>query len=176
MLAKYERLNALKEIYTSYFYIAETVLGAFVYYFLYIIIAASQGIFLFITTPLYLIYLLIVTSAILLTIATFVIRRSAKAIKSAYASGAYSLLASVFGGLVASCGCEMPLFTAFLYVIGMNALEVTGFISVVNLYKIYILSIFIIANVLLSYYYLGKVTPSYNKKVNKKAMSRVFTK
>jgi hypothetical protein len=176
MVAKYERLNTLKEIYTSYFYIAETVVGAFVYYFLYMIIVDSQGILLFITTPLYMIYLLIATSTILLTIATFVIRRSAKAIKSAYAGGAYSLLASVFGGLIASCGCEMPLFTAFLYVIGMNTLEVAGFMSFVISYNIYIISIFIIANVLLSYYYLGKATPSYNKKANKKIMSTVFTK
>ncbi|MGC9204764.1 MAG: hypothetical protein ACP5FN_00580 [Candidatus Micrarchaeia archaeon] len=175
-MRKYERFNVLKDIYSSYSYIAETVVGAAIYYLFYITVVGSQGIFLFITTPIYLIYLLIITSAILLTIATFVIRKSAKAIRSAYAGGAYSLLASVFGGLIASCGCEMPFFTAFLYLIGLNALEITGFISFVNSYKIYIVSAFIIANVFLSYYYLGKATPSFDKKVSKKTMSKIFVK
>jgi hypothetical protein len=54
-------------------------------------------------------------------------------------------------------------------------LEVTSLLSFFSFYNIMLISIFILINLLLLYYYLGK-SSQYTEKGKKKILSKVFTK
>ncbi len=167
------RLETFKAIFRKKFYLAELFIGFFAYLLIFILIMHTNKFIIINSEAELLIGTLIVTSSFILTIATYIIRNSAK--PSGYAGSIYSLLASIFGSFLASCGCQAPLLMTILYTIGLNAIEATWFMSVIASYNNYILLAFIAINLLLIYYYLGKGM-QYTESGKKEILGKIFTR
>ena len=153
MYGQTSRIGVLKRIYTSYLYWLETVVAFVAYYAFYMVLISRERL-IFEAAPMYIIYLLIASSAVLLTIATYSIRRQFNVSKSA-AAGGWSVFASAAGTALISCGCESPIIAPMLYLIGLNALEVSSLISYIASYQTYLLSFLFLLNLLFIYYSLG---------------------
>ncbi|MGC9099240.1 MAG: hypothetical protein ACP5HW_01685 [Candidatus Micrarchaeia archaeon] len=167
------RLETFKAIFREKIYLAELFIGFFAYLFIFILIVHTNKFIIINSESRILIGTLIVTSSFILTLATYIIRNSAK--PSGYAGSIYSLLVSIFGSFFASCGCQAPLLMTILYTIGLNAIEATWFMSIIVSYNNYILLAFIAINLLLIYYYLGKGA-QYTESGKKEILGKVFTK
>ncbi len=156
------RAKALKKVFSKPLYISIAI-AAFIAYYLfynYLIRLSSYGIFIT-TVPMYLVGLLIATSAILLSLSVFGIvesRRRRKLLsKSAIPSSAISVAMPSVGGLVASCGCETPILGSILYPLGLNFMVVGNVISFISRYNFALLGGFIMINLIMIFYQLGKV-------------------
>ena len=158
--SKISRLAVLKSIFTRPAYIFAAFASAIIYYYIfyYVIIRSNSGLF-FITVPAYLVYTLIASAAILLTIGVYSIHLSLKATKPIYGSAAGSATA-VIGSVVASCGCTEPIFATILYTFGFNSIAVSSFISTVSRYQSTILMLFILLNLILIYRYTTALSRS----------------
>lgn len=167
------RLQAFKQIFKKRFYIAELFVGIFIYFLLYLAITSTSKFLIISQASEVLIALLIITSAIILSVATFIIRKASKL--SGYAGGFYSLLVSIFGSLFVTCGCQASILLTLLYFIGLNTIEVTWLYSALSSYNLYILFAFILVNLALLYYYLGKAS-EYTEEGKKEILSRVNLK
>ncbi len=156
--------------------IALFIAGAILYYFLieYVITISSQGIFL-ITMPLYLLYSVSVSSALLLTISAYSILLSRKYGMMGLENGTASAVTTLAGGLVTSCGCSAPILGTILYLLGANAIGVSGTITFVATNQEGLMAAVILANILLAYYSLGRlakgcsIDPAGNVRANGKA-------
>ncbi|MEM3753204.1 MAG: hypothetical protein QXM58_02365 [Candidatus Micrarchaeaceae archaeon] len=145
-----------KSIFSSPFYIAATVAFTVMYYLLFTYLMTISGNIL-LRLPWYLIYALIITSAMLLTIAIYSIKNSL-AVYAGVSTGAWSAVSSSLGSLFASCGCTAPLLTSILYDVGMNTIAVSSFLSVVAAYQLYIFVGLILLNLFFIYYSLSSAS------------------
>ncbi len=136
-----------------------TVLFVFLYYFLfYNILEYSSGTgVILVTTPIYLIYALVVTSAILLYISVYTIRLSVFNIVNNIPSGV-SVVTAVAGGVIASCECQIPLLSVVLYSLGFNSLSVSNVLSFVGAYQTVIITLLFLLNLIFIYYSLGRLS------------------
>lgn len=154
-MPKSQRLSILARIFKSPAYIATAIAGAAAYYFLFYLFAKlNAGLFL-VTVPMYLIYLLVATGAITLTIGIYGVaayRRS-----SQIATCSVSTLTPIVGGLVVSCGCGSALLTPFLLTLGFNALQAVAISTTLARYNSLLVTSLIIINLLLVYYQLGSL-------------------
>ncbi len=151
---KSKKLSILKDIFSKPLYLAILVVAAVLYYFLlYTIIYMSsfRGIVI-LTVPVYMFYLLVITSAILITISIYGIRKRI-AIKDATAGGVVSVVMPSVGGLVAGCGCSAPLLSSLLIPV-LGSIGAEGILSYLSAYNVYILGILTVINLLLVYYQL----------------------
>ncbi len=151
------RLKKLKTVLTRPTYLAVLAITAIIYYYIfyYIITSSNYGLFL-LTIPVYLLYALVITSALLFTVAISSIHghvKYARAI-SGSVSGSIIVLA---GGTVASCACTIPVFVSLLYIFGASVADVTLVNFYISTYQLYIMAALIIVNVALTYNYLGKL-------------------
>ncbi|MGC8662254.1 MAG: hypothetical protein ACP5RT_00490 [Candidatus Micrarchaeia archaeon] len=167
------RFVTITDIFKRKFYLAELVVGFFLYFLIFSTILQINRFVILNGLSEFLSGILILSSSILLSITTYIIRNSTKA--SGYAGSLYSLIASAFGSLFASCGCQATLLMTFLYTIGLNAIEASWFLNIVSSYNNYVLVFFVLVNFLLIYYYLGKAA-QYTEHGKKEAMSKVFLK
>ena len=152
-----DRAKRLVTIVTKPIYLAVLIVAAIIYYyvFYYLITSSNYGLFL-LTIPVYLLYALVITSALLLTIAVSSIHGGIKygrAITGSV-SGSIILLA---GGTIASCACTVPIFVSLLYILGATVADVTLINFYISTYQLYILGALILANLALIYHYLGKL-------------------
>lgn len=151
------RAKRLVAIVTKPIYLAVLIVAAIIYYyvFYYLITSSNYGLFL-LTIPVYLLYALVITSALLLTIAVSSIHGGIKygrAITGSV-SGSIILLA---GGTIASCACTVPIFVSLLYILGATVADVTLINFYISTYQLYILGALILANLALIYHYLGRL-------------------
>ncbi len=151
------RISRLTSVLRKPIYLTVFAVTAIIYYmvFYYLIISSNYGIFL-ITIPTYMLYLLVITSALLLTVAVSSIHghiKYARAI-SGSVSGSIIMLA---GGTIASCACTVPIFISLLYVFGGTVADVTLLNFYISTYQIYLMAILILLNLGIIYHYLGKV-------------------
>ncbi len=151
------RAKRLVAIVTKPAYLAVLIVAAIIYYyvFYYLITSSNYGLFL-LTVPIYVLYSLVLTSALLLTIAVSSIHggiKHGRAITGSV-SGSIILLA---GGTIASCACTVPIFVSLLYVLGATVADVTLINFYISTYQLYILVVLILANITLIYNYLGKI-------------------
>ncbi len=152
---KSKRLRILKDIFSKPLYLAILVVAGFLYYFLlYTIIKMSSfhGIII-LTAPLYMFYLLVATSAVLITISIYGIRKRI-AIKDATAGGVVSVVMPSVGGLVAGCGCSAPLLSSLLIPV-LGSIGAESFISYLSAYNIYIFGVLVLINLIIIYYQLN---------------------
>lgn len=153
------RLLILREILTSPAYLILLIIFGVLYYFFikYIVTVSSQGIFL-VTIPTYLLYVLSASSALLLTVSAYSIHLSYKYSFLGIEDGAASAVTTFIGGLVTSCGCSAPLLAVILYGIGVNAIGVSSAMTFIAVNQYWFLGVVVLANLVLMYYSLGKVS------------------
>lgn len=153
------RLSVLREILLSPTLFALLIAMAVVYYLFikYIITVSSHGVF-FVVVPTYILYLLSVTSALLLTVSAYTINLSFRYSTLGIEDGLASAATTFIGSLVTSCGCSAPILAVILYGLGVNAIGVSSAITFIAVNQVWLLTAVILLNLILVYYSLGKVS------------------
>ncbi len=162
------RLDTAIRIFSkpAYMMIAAAASILFFYLFRYLIEVNNHGIFL-VLIPMYIIYALVITSGAIFSISLYAIWHSIASRRMGELGSIEGILIPSLGGLVASCGCAFPLLESVLLFFGVSVLQAAGIASAINSYQIWILSSMITLNVILVYYYLGKITPISSRKSKK---------
>ncbi len=165
------RQSIFRDIFTSYPYIIIAILGSIIYYFFfsYLISASSYGAFIF-TVPSYLIYLLVISSGILLAVSAYILRRSTGRFGLGASNSTASALTTIIGGLIAGCGCSAPVLYSILSFLGITAADsfsISAFsiINSINQFQIPALFFLIGLNIFLIYYNLGKISQGIKRRV-----------
>lgn len=160
------RQSIFKDIFTSYPYIIIAILGSILYYFIfsYLISVSSYGAFVF-TAPLYLIYILVISAGILLSVSAYVLRRSIGGLGLGASDSAASALTAITGGFVAGCGCSAPALYSLLSLLGVSAAEALGITYSINQFQIPALLLLTAINILLIYYNLGKISRGIRRRI-----------
>jgi hypothetical protein len=129
------------------------------YYLLFyeVIVYSNSGYFL-LTIPYYLFALLVLASSCSATVAVAYLRISRRS--GSIPGVAQSPIGIALGALVASCSCSLPLLAPTLYLIGLNAIEVSGVESFLASYQASIFEAIIAFNLLSIYYYLRLISRS----------------
>ncbi len=150
-----------KTLYKSKAVLITTAFASIIYYILieYIISLNATNGFVFVTVPTVLIYLLVLSSAVLLTISLHSVRLSLSGLEEGSVSAA-SLITTVFGGVAAGCNCSVPILSSILYVLSFNAATVSTVIAFVGNYQIELFCAFIALNIYTIYYHLSKLSQS----------------
>jgi hypothetical protein len=171
------RIGAFATVFREPRYIAIALLGAIAYYFVYFIIirASNYGIFL-ITVPLYLIYAIAATSGILLALSAFSIAKSLLSLKAGTAGGIASAFIPSVGSMVATCACSYPILGSFLFFLGVNAFELSSIVSVISQYELEATFLIVVVNMLLLFYYSGRIARAEGLKHAGKSPFRVKIK
>lgn len=153
------RSYVLKQIFTAPFYILLTIVEVIIYYgiFYYLILASNRGIFL-VTVPMYFIYVLILSSSVLLTTSIYAVSKSIRARYTGAEGGILSMLTSSVGGLVAGCNCYAPIISSVMYALGFGTLGVSSAISFLGAYQAWLVGLFVSVNLIFIYYQLGRIT------------------
>ena len=148
--------GSIKRIYSKPIYLAVNVIIAIIYYYVFdfIVKAQNHGVLLLINVPSPLIYALIGTASIMLTISIYSIRNT-RANAARVSSSGFSAFAAIFGGLVNGCGCSAPLmFGLFSIIFGSTeAIYMDAFVSNNS---VPIISTLIAINLVFIGYYLNK--------------------
>lgn len=147
--------HGLVSLYSSLFTLFLNAVLFLAYYYLFTVVIeySNFGIFL-VTVPVYLVFLLVLTSSMLATAASVYLRRSLRLRRVAIGLS-QSPIAFVVGTVVASCACNVPILAPVLYLIGLNALEVSSAIAFLARFQEPIIGIIVLLNVCCIYYYLG---------------------
>ncbi|MGI0141902.1 MAG: hypothetical protein ACREBF_04635 [Candidatus Micrarchaeales archaeon] len=148
-----------KAFFNSKTVVATTAALAVLYYFIieYVIsLNATDGV-VFITTPQILIYLLALSSAVLLTISIHSIRLSLSRIQMEI-DGVASAATSVIGGVIAGCNCAVPILSSAMYLLALNAATVSTVLAFVSNYQIEIFAALILFNFVTSFHHLSALS------------------
>ncbi len=161
---------ALKAIYKRPRYIALNLAFIAVYYYLfrYLVLLQNRGLFLVLGVPLYMIYAVVITSSVLMTIAIYTVfaRRSPQ---NAY-GGVLGSASAVVAGILSGCGCTAPLILGgFSLFVGVG--EATYLNNFLSDNAFAILLFFLFLNLLVIVYYLYRMPDScvYGKSTKKRA-------
>ena len=152
------RGSLLVSVFSSWIYPVIALAGAIAYFalFAYMIKLSNYGIFI-VTVPIYLVYAMVLTAGILLALGVYSVRMALLRPAAGAEEGALSVILPTVGGLVATCACNYSLFGLLLVSIGISSLEVSGIMAAVAAYQLWILSAIIVINLLLIYYYSGRL-------------------
>ncbi len=159
------RLEMFKIIFSHPVYIISTIVSAAVFYaiFYYLIAISNKGIFLLLL-PGYLVYTLMITSGILFSISLYIIIRSILTKAARLEGSVAGVLLPSLGGLIASCGCSFSVLASIMIFFGINTFNAVGFVSAVSNYQIPLFAVLISANLIIIYYYLGKIANFHRKR------------
>ncbi|MGC8671694.1 MAG: hypothetical protein ACP5TJ_02270 [Candidatus Micrarchaeia archaeon] len=157
---KESRLAIFVNIFKKPVYMSAAVVSALAYYFLFYISVKSSTDLFFITLPIYLLFSLVVSSALVFVVGIFGIVRAYKYKKAFTSSGiACSLtgtIAPIISGIVAGCGCETTFIFPFIVSLGFSSIQAIAFVTLLTKYNVYIVLVMIAINLFLIYYQLGK--------------------
>lgn len=149
-------INQLISVYRPK-YILFNIAAAIVYYFVFITLLSyqQQGITA-VSFPYYLIYLLVVTSSIVLTVAIYSIRntRNNSAKVSATTAGTVTTLA---GTVISGCGCSASVLVS-LTAIGVSSSQIFSLDNFFVANQPILLAIMIAINLFVLLYYLNKLS------------------
>lgn len=150
--------DTIRNIYTP-LYIAVNVVIAVVYFYLikYILTIQQQGIPIT-TVPLFLIYILVITSSITLTIAIYSINNTHKN-RAKFSASSISAATTLVGGVVTGCGCQAAILFNVL-AIGLGSGEATLINTVATENAALIFGALIIINLVVIGYYFNKLSKS----------------
>ncbi|VVB76814.1 Uncharacterised protein [uncultured archaeon] len=156
---KQSKIGVLRTVFTSPSYLAVAAASAVFYYFLffYMIEYSNRGLFL-LTVPIYLMYALIATGAVLLTVSAYAITRSIRMAPVGASGSVLSVFTSSFGCMVAGCGCYAPVLSSILYIIGFGSFQVSGAIALMGNYQVEFIALLIIINLAFIYYQTSRIT------------------
>jgi len=149
--------RTLRKIYTWKYFAVN--IAAFVLYYLIAryLITYQEKVFLIVNPYLfYLMYILILSASITLTIAIYSIGNTRRNIAKLTASSV-SAVTALFGSVIVSCGCAVPILFS-LAAIGVSS---AGLITLNNFFSRYAIELvvtFIFLNLLLIIYYLNKLS------------------
>jgi len=137
-----------------------TLAGGVLYYFLfeYLVSLNNYGIVIF-YVPIYLVYLLSLTASLLLTVTVYAfssrIRQGAGIVPS---RGLVGSISAAVGGCVGGCACQAPILYNIFYLIGLNAFEASGVVTLIASYQTELNVLLILLNAILTYRILSKVS------------------
>ncbi len=165
MKLKTGRIAAAKMIFKHPAYLAIAAISSILFYYLftYLIAANNYGIML-ILVPMYLVYILVITSGIVLSVSIFTIAFSIAYRRIGALGSAEGILIPSIGGLVAGCGCSFPIIESVLLFFGVNVFEAAGIASAIAAYQEWIMVAMILANLAVIYYYLGRLSSNPPKR------------
>ena len=152
-------MGTIKSIYRKPVYITLNIAAAVIYYgvYDYILSIQTHGIAVDINLPpSYLVYLLVITSSVLLTIAVFSIRNSRNN-QAKFSAGITGSFTAAFSGVLSGCGCTSPLLFSILAPLGLSSQFVSFDIFFIN-YQIELFVAFILINIGLAAYYLNRLS------------------
>lgn len=160
---------ALKEIYRPRYVILNLGIVA-VYYLIFVSLIKFQnyGVFLLFNIPLYVFYLLILTSSILVTISIYSIMRT-EGVGVKVSAGGVGTATMLFGTIFGACGCSAPIVLS-LTVIGLSTAEVIALNNFLSRFALPLFTALILINLAVTFYYVDKLsellckTPSKKKK------------
>ena len=143
-------LRAMLEVYRSWKFLFLNVVVGIVYYFLfqYMILISSRGLIIQ-TAPPVLVYSLDLSASVVLTLSVFSVhqRLSKKRIATSSSTGALGTGSVLAAGVTAGCACQTPVLYSVLYFFGLNALEASGIVALINEYQIEIFLTLIAINI-----------------------------
>jgi len=150
-------LRSLVALYSSAGTITLNFLLLVVYYSIfYLLIQYSNFGYFLLTIPFALLLLFVASSSVLATVAVRFILISAR--KRRLLALTPSPVAFIVGSVVASCACNIPLLAPLLYLLGLNALAVSGVLSFLAQFQGYVISAIVIVNAASTYYYLRLIS------------------
>lgn len=158
--------RTIKNIYKPRFIALNLFLGA-AYYAAFLYLAYLQGgNALMVLLPAYLLFLLIATSSILMTVVVYSImnkRRGTAKVSGTAASAGTVVLGS---GL---CGCTTTLLPTIALAVGVSTPGVYALTSFLRNYNVYITSVLIVVNAIVLLFYINKLS-KYNNKYRPKSL------
>lgn len=152
-------LRTLASIYRRPRYLTLNIVAIGGYYLAYYELISYQNLGVFLSNVSEdLLYALVFTSSVLLTIAVYSIRNTQnnKARVSATAAGT---VATLFGGVIGGCGCSVPIVSS-IAVLGLSASEVVSLNNFLSDYQNWIFGAMIAANAVVIVYYLYRLSTS----------------
>jgi hypothetical protein len=153
-------LRALLEVYRSWKFILLNIVVGIAYYYLfqYLILLSSRGLVIQ-TAPPILVYSLDLSASVVLTLSVYSVhqRLSKKRIEAGASSSVVGTGSILAAGITAGCACQAPILYSVLYFLGLNALEASGFVALVNEYQIPILLILILINAIVIFITLTRI-------------------
>lgn len=162
-------LRSLVVLYSSWTTILTNAFFFAGYYALFyeVILYSNSGYFL-LTISWYLLVLLVLASSCSATIAVSYLRATRK--RRSLPGVAQSPVGVALGALIASCSCTLPVLAPLLYLIGLNAVEVSGVISFLASYQSAIFGAIIAFNLLSIYYYLRLISRSGSARTSTRSL------
>jgi hypothetical protein len=148
--------TSLRSIYSPG-YIVLNLIFVFVYYlvFTFIIRAQDYGILL-LNVPQYLVWILVISSSILFTIAVYSIRNTVRN-QAKFSASTLGAVTTVAGGVVNGCGCSAPIIFS-LSAIGLSSSQLIGLDDFLSQYSLALVGILVIINLVVILYYLNKLS------------------
>ena len=130
------------------------LLGLAVYYYIFTYIEAAS--FFMLTASIWLIYALIISSALLLTVGIYSIRKLFARAKVNAGAVPMSAVTAVLGSMM-SCGCSYSLFGPLVGALGISSAEVASINGFELLYGNYIVALFAVANLAFLTYAIRRI-------------------
>jgi hypothetical protein len=150
-------LRSLAALYSSRATLpVNAALFAAYYLLFYETIVRSNGGFFLLAVPYPLFLSLVLASSVLATVALSYLRTSRRV--RDLTGVAQSPISLAAGALVASCACSIPLLAPLLYLIGLNAIEVSGVVSFLAAYQSTITGAIVVLDVASVFYYLRLIS------------------
>jgi hypothetical protein len=150
----YNFLNTFIDIYKKPKYIAINVIFAIVYYYFFFFIVKFQNLFLFIAIPLWLVYSLILSSSILITLSIYSLLNSGFSFTKG-SIGLVSALTTFIGSLVVGCSCTAPILFS-LAALGFSSLQLIALDNFFTSNQFLIVLAMLIINLLFIIYYASR--------------------
>jgi hypothetical protein len=139
-------------------YIAINAAAFVLYYLIARYLVVSQEKVFLIVNPLlyYMLFPLVLTSSILLTIAIYSIGNTRRNMAKLTATG-FGAATMLIGSVVVSCGCAVPILFS-LAAIGLSSADIIYLNVFLSTYSIEAITIFIFLNLIITIYYLNKLS------------------
>ena len=137
---------SIKAIYTPVFFLLNVAI-AVIYFIIFTLILKSQGPIALTTTPLYLIYVLVITSSMLITASIYsLIKKTANG--AMLAADGIGTIMTFLGGIISGCNCTAPLLFE-LVAVGISSSEIVGLDDFISAYQVWIFLAIIAVNIVL---------------------------
>jgi len=128
-----------------------------VYYYVYFELITYQNLGVFLTNVSGdLLYALVLTSSMLLTIAIYSIKNTRNN-RASVSGTTFGTAATLFGGVIGGCGCSVPIISS-LALVGLSASEVVSLNNFLADYQNDIFGLMVVANLALIVYYLFRLS------------------
>ena len=138
-------------------YVVLNIASFVVYYYAYFELIAYQNLGVFLSNVSEgLLYLLVLTSSVLLTVAVYSIRNTRNN-RASVSGTTLGTVTTLFGGVIGGCGCSVPVISS-LAVVGLSASEVVSLNNFLADYQNDIFGLMVVVNLVVIVYYLFRLS------------------